>query len=368
VIPEEIIMLFGKKSYFQKCKKALDKDPTNPHAQYNLGLCYMKGKGVDRDKWEAANLYKLAAEQEFVPAQRSLAECYLYGNGVEKDVIEAKRLYRLVAEKKPDDPWARKDLENAISLLKMDRCTILTRIRLAYPDYPEAVTILLQEKKYLDPTKLEDKRLERYIAMIKDMVTENGDTLHDPATQKRIVEGLLKKERLYSLLTVETMAASSQRARILLEFIPAPKVVAPILEYIDFPEGEAAMAAETSRYVNITKGIKITKIEMENDYISILFATKQECESFFTVSNLENVAVSREKLGRGKFCARLALEVHASEEAGDISHENMTRNTRDIFDKIRQRVTQVGEAIDWKARIEQQKVLKDIVGFDMSGR
>ena len=44
----------------------------DPEAQYELGLCFFEGKGVDCDINEAINMWKLSAEQGFVIAQYRL--------------------------------------------------------------------------------------------------------------------------------------------------------------------------------------------------------------------------------------------------------------------------------------------------------
>ena len=67
-------------------------------AQYNLGLCYAKGKGVEQDHKEAVRWYRLAADQGDAAAQNALALCYANGKGVEEDVEEAVRLYSLAVD------------------------------------------------------------------------------------------------------------------------------------------------------------------------------------------------------------------------------------------------------------------------------
>lgn len=58
-------------------------------AQFTLGFCYEKGKGVEKNLWEAAKWYRLAAAQGHVNAQYTLGLCYLLGQGVEKDFATA---------------------------------------------------------------------------------------------------------------------------------------------------------------------------------------------------------------------------------------------------------------------------------------
>lgn len=67
-------------------------------AQYNLGVCYDNGDGVEKDLREAVRWYRKSAEQGLVAAQCNLGVCYEFGNGVEKDLREAVRWYRRAAE------------------------------------------------------------------------------------------------------------------------------------------------------------------------------------------------------------------------------------------------------------------------------
>lgn len=62
-------------------------------AQYNVGLMYRKGEGVERSDAEAAYWYRLAAEQSFPEAQQKLAELYSFGQGVTRDYTQAAVWY-----------------------------------------------------------------------------------------------------------------------------------------------------------------------------------------------------------------------------------------------------------------------------------
>ena len=67
------------------------------YAQYNLGLMYDDGDGVEEDKIEAAKWYKKAADQKFPRAQYKLGELYRTGKGVSKDLAKALSLYKLAS-------------------------------------------------------------------------------------------------------------------------------------------------------------------------------------------------------------------------------------------------------------------------------
>lgn len=68
------------------------------NAQFYLGRCYNKGKGVEKNYIEAIKWWKKAAEQGVIEAQFNLGICYANGQGVEQDQAEAVKWYRRAAE------------------------------------------------------------------------------------------------------------------------------------------------------------------------------------------------------------------------------------------------------------------------------
>lgn len=66
-------------------------------AQFNLGLCYAKGEGVEKDDSRAVTWYRKSAEQGYAEAQLNLARCYDGGEGVPKDETEAYAYFSLAA-------------------------------------------------------------------------------------------------------------------------------------------------------------------------------------------------------------------------------------------------------------------------------
>jgi TPR repeat protein len=67
-------------------------------AQFNLGLMYEKGQGVQQDYKTAVRWYRLAAKQGYVNAQYNLGVMYQNGQGVPQDYKTAVKWYRLAAE------------------------------------------------------------------------------------------------------------------------------------------------------------------------------------------------------------------------------------------------------------------------------
>jgi TPR repeat protein len=75
-------------------------DQGNSYAQYNLGVLYHQGRGgLQKDEHEAAQLYKLAADQGNAAAQYNLGVFDAEGRGgLQKDEREAAQLYKLAAD------------------------------------------------------------------------------------------------------------------------------------------------------------------------------------------------------------------------------------------------------------------------------
>jgi len=78
--------LYDAKKYkeaFPKLKAAAEKG--HRKAQYRLGRCYEKGRGVKEDQNQAFIWYSKSAKQEYAKAQFQLGQCYKDGKGVKKD-------------------------------------------------------------------------------------------------------------------------------------------------------------------------------------------------------------------------------------------------------------------------------------------
>src|SRR6185312_7224307 len=63
-------------------------------AQYNLGVQYQNGVGVEKNYKKAVEYYKKAVEQGHVESQCNLGICYQYGIGTEKCYEKAVKLYQ----------------------------------------------------------------------------------------------------------------------------------------------------------------------------------------------------------------------------------------------------------------------------------
>lgn len=70
----------------------------NPETLFHLGVCYETGKGVEMNKYKAAEYYKKAAEQGHIDAQWRMGVCYYTGNGLSMNKIKAVEWVRKAAE------------------------------------------------------------------------------------------------------------------------------------------------------------------------------------------------------------------------------------------------------------------------------
>ncbi|KAF9985170.1 hypothetical protein BGZ65_011526 [Modicella reniformis] len=66
-------------------------------ALYELGMSFLKGWGVHRDKSAAFNYFKIAADLGDADSQNETAQCFLDGIGTDKNAFEAARYCRLAA-------------------------------------------------------------------------------------------------------------------------------------------------------------------------------------------------------------------------------------------------------------------------------
>ena len=70
----------------------------NEKAQYNLALIYDNGIGVLQDFNKAVELYKLSAENGYPPAQNAYGWCFVVGKVVKQDLYQAVRWFRSAAK------------------------------------------------------------------------------------------------------------------------------------------------------------------------------------------------------------------------------------------------------------------------------
>ncbi len=66
-------------------------------AQYNLGILYFTGRGVEQDYAQAFRWTEAAALQGHAAAQLNLGSLYYFGNGVERDRDKAVEWYAFAA-------------------------------------------------------------------------------------------------------------------------------------------------------------------------------------------------------------------------------------------------------------------------------
>jgi TPR repeat protein len=66
-------------------------------AQFNLGVMYDEGAGIDQDLVAAASWYRKAADQGFMDAQTNLGMMYYEGQGMPRDYAEAAKWFKRAA-------------------------------------------------------------------------------------------------------------------------------------------------------------------------------------------------------------------------------------------------------------------------------
>ena len=91
--------LYDEKKYeaaVAKLKVAAEKG--HKKAQYRLGYCFDKGKGVAEDDTKAFYWYSKAAEQDHAKAQYQLGRCYKKGEGTKVDLKKAVDLFQKAAK------------------------------------------------------------------------------------------------------------------------------------------------------------------------------------------------------------------------------------------------------------------------------
>lgn len=72
--------------------------PDDGNAQFDLGLCYANGYGVEQDLGQAVEWFEKAAGQDCADAQYILGSCYYNGDGVEQDYGKAFEMLMKAAE------------------------------------------------------------------------------------------------------------------------------------------------------------------------------------------------------------------------------------------------------------------------------
>ena len=98
------------------------KEATNiehAQAQYNLGVCYLEGKGTAQDYKKAVEWFEKAGEKGVKDAQYNLAEMYKAGLGVAKDAEKAAYWTEKYYGGETHAPTANKPVENKSTEVKV---------------------------------------------------------------------------------------------------------------------------------------------------------------------------------------------------------------------------------------------------------
>jgi uncharacterized protein len=96
---EQANAAYGRADYAEALRWArVAAEQGNADAQYNLGLMYANGQGVQENHAEAVRWFRLAADQGDAMAQYKVGLSYRNGWGLPKDYVEAARWNRLAAD------------------------------------------------------------------------------------------------------------------------------------------------------------------------------------------------------------------------------------------------------------------------------
>lgn len=79
------------KAAFENCLKAVE--PVDAETQYNWGVIYFHGLGVNQDYEKAFQWFSKAAEQEYYSALTAIGYMYYFGEYVEKDAAKAAEFF-----------------------------------------------------------------------------------------------------------------------------------------------------------------------------------------------------------------------------------------------------------------------------------
>ena len=78
-------------------------DQGNADAQYNMGVYYFYGDGVEQNYQQSFDYFKLAAAQGNIDAQYNLGELYYLGRGTAQNYKESARITKILADKNDVD-------------------------------------------------------------------------------------------------------------------------------------------------------------------------------------------------------------------------------------------------------------------------
>ncbi len=101
---EEGKALYDAKKYTEAVKKlqpAAEKG--HKKAQYRIGRCYDKGRGVKEDDKKAFEWYSKSAAQNYAKAQYEVGKCYKNGEGTAKNIAKAVEFFTKAAKQDNGD-------------------------------------------------------------------------------------------------------------------------------------------------------------------------------------------------------------------------------------------------------------------------
>lgn len=99
-------------------------------AQYQLGRCYKKAEGTPKDLVKAAAYFSKAAQQGNADGQYALGKCYMKGQGVQADAKKAKSWFQKAIRNEKGGDKILKEIREDAAAGDKDAMQILTMLGL----------------------------------------------------------------------------------------------------------------------------------------------------------------------------------------------------------------------------------------------
>ncbi|MFQ5535169.1 MAG: tetratricopeptide repeat protein [Sphingomonadales bacterium] len=171
---ESALAAFDNGNYHKAVRefRALAEDG-HAKSQFNLGLMYFRGLGVEEDS-EAAKEWALkSARQDYAPAQYTIGVMYSKGAGFEKNPIEAAQWFRRAAEQ--GHPQAQHDLASLYGEGRgVPRDVVLGHMwfSLAIPNLRGEARAFAQENQQILEARMTEQEIRKARQMAADWVAK----------------------------------------------------------------------------------------------------------------------------------------------------------------------------------------------------
>jgi TPR repeat protein len=131
----------------------------NPRAEYNLGLLYLYGYGVNHDDAESLKWFRMSADQGNADAMYYIGQAYTEGRGVKRDEAEARK-------------WFRRAMPEAYPDIKYDLPSTYPAVNCSGSD---GLCILKEAVRELDPSQIKTDNDQKNVLYLVRIVARHGD-------------------------------------------------------------------------------------------------------------------------------------------------------------------------------------------------